>query len=650
MNLVIVESPTKAKTISKFLGKDYKVESSYGHMRDLPKSTLGVDIENNFEPKYIVPRKVQKKVTALRKEAEKADTVILATDEDREGEAIAWHLVQALKLKPENTKRIVFHEITKDAIEKAAQHPREINQNLVNAQQARRIIDRLVGYKLSPFLWKKIRGGLSAGRVQSVAVKVIVEREEEIKAFKPVEYWSITTLLNKEHAEFEAIVSKINDDDLDKLDIKKEKHAKEIVAEIEKSDISVASVTKKETKRNPLPPFTTSTLQQTSASRLQFSAKQTMMFAQKLYEAGNITYMRTDSLTLSKESLSLAKSFITSEFGKEYASSAPKVYKSKSKLAQEAHEAIRPTDPNRLPASVKDEKQRKLYELIWQRFLASQMPQAVFDATSIEATAKGNENTYTLKANGNILKFDGFLKVWPSKITEKELPELEKGDSLELKEITPEQHFTEPPPRYNEASLVKILEEYGIGRPSTYAPTISVIQDRGYVIKNDARRFEPAEIGVVVNKLLSEHFQQIVDTGFTAEIEESFDRIANGKAEWKGVVENFYNPFDENLEKKYEEVKKEEFVEKTDEKCETCGKDMVIKHGRYGKFMACSNYPECKTTKSLKTPPEKIDMKCPSCKEGDAIIRRTKHGKVFFGCSRYPDCDFASWTNPKTES
>ena len=648
MNLVIVESPTKAKTIGKFLGKDYKVESSYGHMRDLPKGKLGVDVEKNFEPHYIIPRRVQKKVTALKKEAAKADNIILATDEDREGEAIAWHLLHALNINPEKTERIVFHEITEDAISKAIKNPRDIDTNLVDAQQARRIIDRLVGYKLSPFLWKKIRGGLSAGRVQSVAVKLIVEREQEIKAFKPQEYWSITALLSHMKKEFEAMVSRVGDKDIGKLDIKNEKWAKEITEDIRSADISVGSVVKKETKRNPLPPFSTSTLQQAASGRLHFSAKQTMMLAQRLYESGSITYMRTDSFNLSKESLIAAKTWITKEFGKEYAVSAPRVFKSKSKLTQEAHEAIRPTNPAKLPDDIKDEKQRKLYELIWQRFIASQMPQAIFDATSIEITAKGKKDVYALKANGNILRFDGFLKVWPSKITEKELPELKDGDTPELKEINPEQHFTEPPPRYNEASLVKVLEEYGIGRPSTYAPIISVIQDRGYVEKNSNRRFEPTETGVIVNKVLSEHFADIVDVGFTASIEKDFDSIASGRRNWQAIVENFYKPFDENLEKKYEEVKKEEFIEETDEKCETCGKNMIIKYGRFGKFMACSDYPECKTTKSLKAPPQEIGMECPTCgdKGGQVIIRRTKRGKVFFGCSRYPDCDYASWTNP----
>jgi len=647
MKLVIVESPTKAKTISKFLGKDYVVESSYGHVRDLPKGELGVDTEKNFEPRYIVPRRVQKRVTALKKEAAKADSVILATDEDREGEAIAWHLYHALKVDPKNTSRIVFHEITKDAIAKAIENPRDIDDGMVDAQQARRVVDRLVGYKLSPFLWKKIRGGLSAGRVQSVAVKLIVEREEEIKAFKPQEYWSVTALLNKDKKEFDADVSKVNGKDIDKLDIDNEKEAKEIVEDIKSSELSIGSVVKKETKRNPLPPFITSTLQQTASSRFHFSAKQTMMLAQRLYESGLITYMRTDSMNLSKESTSAAKAWIIKELGKEYGVSAPRAFKAKSKLAQEAHEAIRPTDPTKLSADIKaDEKQTKLYELIWQRFIASQLPQAVFDATSIEVDAKGAKKTYTLKANGNILRFDGFLKIWPSKITEKELPELNDGDAVELKEITPEQHFTEPPARYNEASLIKILEEHGIGRPSTYAPIISVIQDRGYVEKNEARRFEPTETGEVVNKVLSEHFPNIVDVDFTSNLEREFDDIANGKRDWHAIVEDFYVPFEKILEEKYEAVKKEEFIEKTDEKCETCGKEMLIKYGRFGKYMACVDYPECKTTKSLKAPPQQIGMKCPTCKDGEVIIRRTKRGKVFFGCSNYPNCDFASWTNP----
>ena len=653
MKLVIVESPTKAKTIGTFLGKDYVVESSYGHVRDLPKGKLGVNVEKNFEPHYVIPRKVQKRVTALKKEAEKAEDIILATDEDREGEAIAWHLSKALKVNQGKTRRIVFHEITRGAIDTALKNPRNINEDLVDAQQARRVIDRLVGYKLSPFLWKKIRSGLSAGRVQSVALKLIAEREEEIKDFKPQEHWTITATFRADSDKdrvFDAELSEINGKSLDKLAIKSEKKALSIVKELRTSSFEIKNIIKKETRRNPLPPFTTSTLQQTASRRLRFSAKQTMLMAQRLYEKGYITYMRTDSLNLSKESIASAKKWIEKELGKEYASAAPRTFKSTSKLAQEAHEAIRPTDVSKIPKSMRlPDREGRVYKLIWQRFVASQLPQAVFDATSVEISAEEAKNAYTLKANGNILKFDGFLRIWPSKVTEKGLPKLSEKDILTLENINPDQHFTEPPPRYNEASLVKTLEEYGIGRPSTYAPIISVIQDRGYVEKNANRRFEPTETGIVVNKVLSEHFPEIVDVGFTATIEKDFDSVAKGKRAWQGVVEEFYKPFDKHLEKKYDEVKKEEFVEKTDEKCENCGSDMVIKYGRFGKFLACSNYPECKTTKSLKEPPQQIGMKCPTCTSGEVIIRRTKRGRVFFGCSRYPDCDFASWTNPKED-
>lgn len=649
MNLVIVESPTKARTIERFLGDGYKVTSSYGHVRDLPKSTLGVDVENNFSPKYIIPRAVQKRVTALKKAAAKAEQIILATDEDREGEAIAWHLTQALGVKPENTQRIVFHEITKNAIEKALKHPRGIDKNLVDAQQARRIIDRLVGYKLSPFLWKKIRGGLSAGRVQSVALRLIVEREDEIKKFKPQEYWTIHAILSpagKPKQAFSAALLNIGNKKLERLDIADSKQARAISADLETATYKVAQVATKETKRNPLPPFTTSTLQQTASARLHFSAKQTMLLAQRLYESGHITYMRTDSVNLSAESLASAKKWIAATLGKEYATSAPRRFKGKSKLAQEAHEAIRPTDPAKTPEAIRlDAKEAKLYALIWQRFIASQLPPARFDATTIDITAHG-EKTYTLRATGTVMKFDGFLRIWHAAIRENSLPEVSKDEQLDLMQVDTAQHFTEPPPRYSEATLVKALEEYGIGRPSTYAPIISVIQERDYVFKNSDRRFEPTEIGMLVNAVLTKHFPHIVDVGFTREIEEDFDKIAEGKDKWQLVVKQFYDPFAKRLEKKYEEVKKEDFTEKTDEECSICGKPMVIKHGRFGKFLACSGYPECKNTKSLKEPPKEIGMKCPKCKQGEVIIRYTKRRKAFFGCSRYPDCDFASWTNP----
>ncbi|PIR98338.1 MAG: type I DNA topoisomerase [Candidatus Colwellbacteria bacterium CG10_big_fil_rev_8_21_14_0_10_41_28] len=654
MKLVIVESPTKAKTLEQFLGKGYKVTSSFGHVRDLPRGQLGIDEENNFEPRYVIPRAAQKKVTALKKTAkgENIDEVILATDEDREGEAIAWHLSYILDLDPAMAKRIVFHEITKEAIQSAIENPRKLNKDLVDAQQARRIIDRLVGYKLSPFLWKKIRGGLSAGRVQSVALKLVVEREEERRAFKPQEYWSIKIVLEVDGEKFESQIAKIDADKLDKLDIKNEKAAKEIVDDLSGKKVTVTDIKQKETKRNPSPPFITSTLQQQSSSRLGFSAKKTMVLAQKLYENGYITYMRTDSLNLSKQSTSAAASWLSKNFGKEYALLKSRAFRGKSKLAQEAHEAIRPTDPTKIPDSInvgKDEK--RVYQLIWQRFMASQMPPAQFLTTKVTLSAVGDKHKYELGVNGNVMKFDGFLKVWPSKTEDKIIPELKESQEMDISEIAPEQHFTEPPARYNEASLIKALEENGIGRPSTYAPIISVIQNRGYVTKDEAKRFVPEETGEIVNKVLSEHFPKIVDTNFTAQIEEEFDEVANGLEEWRKVVSTFYKPFIENLNKKYEEVKKEDLVEEkvTDTKCDKCGKMMVEKIGRFGKFLACPGFPECKNTKNLKQEPDKIGMKCPDCKKGDIVTRKTRKGRLFYGCEKYPDCEYASWKDPREE-
>ncbi|MBI2010636.1 MAG: type I DNA topoisomerase [Candidatus Colwellbacteria bacterium] len=658
MNLVIVESPTKAKTIGKFLPKEFTVESSYGHVRDLPKGRLGVDPENNFTPQYVIPRKNQKRVTALKKLAAKAEIITLATDEDREGEAIAWHLIHALKLdETRDVKRIVFHEITKSAIEEALKKPRQINTALVDAQQARRILDRLVGYKLSPFLWKKVRGGLSAGRVQSVALKLIAEREEEIQKFKPEEYWSIDVDLKTKRDEiFEANLASIDGKSIEKLEIKNEKAAKAIETNLNESEFKVTGVTKRATKKNPLPPFTTSTLQQTASSRLYFSAKKTMMLAQRLYEEGRITYMRTDSLNLANEAVLTAKDWITESLGKEYAADAPRYFKTKSRLAQEAHEAIRPTRPDFAPqnlggqAKLKDDEV-KLYDLIWRRFIASQLPPAGFDTTLLEIEASSAKSKYGFRANGQILRFDGFLKIWPTKFSEKELPDVKKDEELDLVEVKSVEHFTEPPPRYNEASLVKTLEEYGIGRPSTYAPIISVIQDRGYVEKDSNRRFTPTEIGILVNRILKEHFPEVIDVGFTAELEEDFDKIASGKEKWPNVVKEFYIPFNEHLLKKYEEVEKENLIEETDVKCELCGKPMVIKFGRFGRFMACSGYPECKNTKTIKEPPKTIGMKCLGCSEGEVVIRKTRKGRIFYGCSRYPDCNWSSWQHPgKKES
>ena len=661
MNLVIVESPTKAKTIGKFLGSKYKVESSFGHIRDLPKSKLGVDLENNFEPQYIIPKKAQKNVTALKKLAAKADNVILATDEDREGEAIAWHLVHALKLEEKDAsqiKRIVFHEITKTAIDEAINNPRQIDEHLVNAQQARRVLDRLVGYKLSPFLWKKVVRGLSAGRVQSVALRLIVEREEEIKNFKTDEYWTLAAEFETEKKEkFEANLAKIGEETVAKLGIKTQSEAEKIKIDLENSKYSIQSIEKSESNKNPSPPFITSTLQQASSRFLGFSAKKTMFLAQSLYENGHITYMRTDSTNLSQDALLAAQSWIQQNLGEKY-SEGPKVYKGKSKLAQEAHEAIRVTNPALTPKEFggaektfeKDEQ--KLYDLIWRRFIASQLPSAVLDSTKIEiaATPKSNSTNYTLTVNGNIMRFDGFLKVWPIKLEEKELPALKQSDSIELLSINPNQHFTEPPPRYNEASLIKILEKFGIGRPSTYAPTLSVIESRNYVEKID-KRFKPTEIGTMVNKVICENFPQIVDIDFTAKMEEDLDEIAEGNKKWQEIIRAFYEPFAKNLEEKYENVKKETTEEKTDEVCDKCGKPMVIKFGRFGKFIACSGFPDCKNTKKIESPKKLIGLKCPKCGDGDVIEKRVNRkgrarGKVFWGCSKYPACDYASWTNP----
>jgi len=654
--LVIVESPTKAKTIAKFLGKDYEVESSFGHIRDLPRSTLGIDVDHDFEPKYLIPAKSRKTVTNLKKLTKKSDGVILATDEDREGEAIAWHLAEALDLKDSETERIVFHEITKKAIEEALEHPRQIDMKKVDAQQARRILDRIVGYKLSPFLWKKVARRLSAGRVQSVALRLIVEREEEIRKFKPEEYWTIVAILNpsvipsaSEESFFESNLIKINDEILDKLDIKNKTGADKIVADLEKAKYQVASVQHKEVKRNPSPPFTTSTLQQTSSSRMGFTAKKTMFLAQKLYEHGHITYMRTDSVNLSQQSLSEAKNWLQKSLGKKYAEQAPRFFKTKSKGAQEAHEAIRPAHVNTTPDTIKlagDEK--RIYELIWQRFVASQMPQAIFDHTTIDIKA----DKYTLRTTGNVLRFDGFLKIWPQKSEDKIVPELKEKEELDLKEIQSDQHFTEPPPRFNEASLVKTLEEFGIGRPSTYAPIISVIQDRGYVEKDNGR-FVPTKIGETVNKMLVEHFPQIVDIGFTSDMENSLDAVADGKEKWQDLVGAFYEPFIKNLEVKYKEVKDAEKIEpeKTDEVCEECGKPMVIRTGRFGKFMACSGFPECKNTKKVegeqKAESESTGIKCEECGEGELLERFTRKGhRKFWGCSRYPKCQNATWEDP----
>jgi len=643
MDLVIVESPVKGRTISKFLGKNYKVVASFGHVRDLPKGELGVDVENNFEPKYVIPTKARKVVTELKKEAAKADNVILASDEDREGESIAWHLKEALKL--DNPDRIVFHEITKTAIENALKSPRHIDMNLVDAQQARRILDRIVGYKLSPFLWKKISRGLSAGRVQSVALRLVVEREREIEKFNPIEYWSIEVLLKK-GKEFTAQLIKKNGKSIEKLEIKNKQEADKILVDLNGSDYIVENVEKKETNRYPAPPFTTSTLQQAAWQRFKFPAKMTMSLAQRLYEEGLITYHRTDSLNLSETSLSAAKQFITETLGNNYWAGKVVKFKTKDNSAQEAHEAIRPAYADKTPESLQiDPRQLKIYTLIWQRFIACQMAPAVFDSVSADIKA----TDYTFRANGQTLKFDGFLKIYHTKFEETELPDLKKNDSLELVKLDSVQHFTEPPARYTEASLIKMLEKFGIGRPSTYAPTLATIQERNYVQKNDQKRFQPTEIGTTVNDVLVQHFPEVVDIDFTAKMEKELDEIAEGKDTWQKTCKDFFEPFSKNLEEKYKEVKKTDMVKETDKTCPKCGSPLLDRMGRFGRFYACSKFPECKYTESLKDDKKNIGITCPKCAQGEIIERRSKRGKIFYGCSNYPKCDFAAWDKPINE-
>lgn len=675
MQLIIVESPTKARTLQAFLGKDYKILSSFGHVRDLPKGAFGVDLEHDFEPKYVIPTKARKTITLLKKAAEGADSILLSTDPDREGEAIAWHLAQALKLKNPGSKtgtglpyqRIAFHEITKDAIADALAHPRPIDENLVNAQQARRILDRIVGYKLSPFLWHKIAKGLSAGRVQSVAVRLVADREREIQAFKADEYWEIDANLkntkNEPLEEFTAKLVSINGKTIDKLEIKNKDNADAIVDDLENAGYRVANLEKKETKRNPYPPFTTSTLQQDASRRFHMAPKFTMSLAQQLFEMGLITYHRTDSLNLSEQSLAGARDFISSTFGANYWPGQFTKFKTKAKLAQEAHEAIRPTDAANTLEAVKlqkslTESQAKLYELIWQRFIASQMNPAIFDATSVdieaapafvETSAGKAAGKYGFRVNGQTLKFDGFLKVYPMQVEQNRLPNLAEAEILEFLSLSASQHFTKPPARYNEASLIKALEENGIGRPSTYASIMSTIEDRNYVEKDENKYLKPTEMGLLVNDMLVKHFAQIVDINFTAKMEESFDEIAEGAADWIKVLRDFYGPFAQNLAAKDVEIENKTTVQElTDKLCPKCGSNLVVKMGRFGKFYACPKYPECKYTENIAKPNGglKVEVKCPKCQTGNVIERRTKKRKIFYGCSSYPNCDFALWDEP----
>ena len=648
MKLIIVESPTKAKTLSRFLNDQYSLLSSKGHIRNLPKSKLGIDIEKQFAPQYIVPSKAKKVVSDLREEAKKADEIIFASDEDREGEAIAWHLAEVLNLNPSQYKRIAFHEITPAAIKEALKNPRAININLVNAQQARRVLDRLVGYKLSPFLWKKVMGKLSAGRVQSVAVHLIVKREEEIQKFKPQEFWSVTALLQKEKSKeiIEANLLKKGGKALSKFAVPNQKEADKIVDYLQKQNYEVTVSQTKETKKYPLPPFTTSTLQQTAGRRLYFSAKYTMSLAQKLYETGLISYHRTDSVALSEQALDQCQKYISEKFGKKYWPGKPTFYKTKSKRAQQAHEAIRPTNAQKTPEELRAKLKGpsfRLYQLIWQRAVASQAAAAVFNNSRVDIKA----GIYTLRATGQNIKFDGFLKIYPITSQEKHLPELKSGDQLQSKELSPEQHFTQPPGRYSEPSLVKELEKLGVGRPSTYAPVISTIQLRNYVQKKENRRFYPTKIGTIVDHLLSEHFPKIVSPTFTAEMEENLDQIAQGKRKWSSVIQDFYQDFANTLEKKYEEVQKKDLTKKTDRKCPKCGAPLIQRMGRFGEFYACSSFPKCKYTEPLAT--KKTGVKCPKCQQGELIEKRTKKGKIFFACNCYPKCDFALWDKPTGE-
>jgi DNA topoisomerase I len=669
MDLIIVESPTKAKTITKFLGKGYEVESSFGHVRDLPKSEMGIDIEHDFTPTYIIPTKAKKNVTKLKKLAAKAYKIILATDEDREGEAIAWHLLEALDIKEDKTARIAFHEITKEAIQEALKNPRELDLKLVDAQQARRVLDRLVGYELSPFLWKKVARGLSAGRVQSVAVRLIVEKEREIQTFKPEEYWDILgKFLTDKNENLEASLNKIDGKTIEKLAIKNKEEADKILANLNNAEYVIASVEQKQSKKNPPAPFTTSTLQQGANSLLGFSAKQTMMIAQQLYEGveiagegqvGLITYMRTDSLNLSTKFLSDAQIYIKNNFDAKYQIAEARKFKTKSKGAQEAHEAIRPTEASRNPESLKNSlspNQYKLYNLIWQRAMASQMPEAIVNNASINVDAQNTP--YQFRATGQTLVFDGYLKLYPEKISDNVLPVVAKKDKVKLEGLNGDQHFTKPPARYSDATLVKQLEEYGIGRPSTYAPTIATIIERNYVERDESKKLKPTDIAFVVNDLLVAHFPQIVDFKFTADMENNLDAVAEGEKQWRPVIADFYKPFHENLTAKYSEVDKNKIMpeEKSDVLCDKCGKPMIIKTGRYGKFLACSGFPDCKNIKSMdvnkdgktdgkdKIASEEMeklkekykDQVCDKC--GSPMIIRNGRFGMFLACSAYPKC------------
>ncbi|ARF15307.1 type I DNA topoisomerase [Sporosarcina ureae] len=651
--LVIVESPAKAKTIERYLGKKYKVSASLGHLRDLPRSQMGVDTENNYEPKYITIRGKGPILQDLKKEAKKAKKIFLAADPDREGEAIAWHLSHQLGVDIETDCRVVFNEITKEAIKESFKHPRPINMDLVDAQQARRILDRLVGYNISPILWKKVKKGLSAGRVQSVALRLIIDRENEINAFEPEEYWSITSQFTKDDKTFEA---QFYGDAAEKVKLTNQEQVEKIVNSIKPDEFEVSKVVKKERKRNPALPFTTSSLQQEAARKLNFRARKTMMLAQQLYEGiaigkegtvGLITYMRTDSTRISDTAKEEVRSFIHTMYGEEFISTSTKKTKAKAKT-QDAHEAVRPTSAMRPPDAMKaflTRDQHRLYKLIWERLVASQMAPAVLDTV----TADFLNGDIRFRASGSQVKFPGFMKVYiegnDDQQEEKEniLPPLEEGERIKYAEVDPKQHFTQPPPRYSEARLVKTLEELGIGRPSTYAPTLDTIQKRGYVTL-DAKRFIPTELGGIVHQAVNQYFPDIIDIEFTRQMEQRLDHVEEGTIEWRTVIDDFYRDFEKHVEVADAEMEKIEIKdEPAGEDCEKCESPMVYKMGRYGKFMACSNFPDCRNTKAIIKP---IGVKCPKCKEGEVVERKSKTKRIFFGCDQYPECDYVSWDKP----
>lgn len=660
--LVIVESPAKARTVGRFLGKGYTVRASVGHVRDLLRSSLSVDVENNFTPKYRVPNEKKEVVKELKELARQHSEIYLATDPDREGEAIAWHLMEAAQIEPKLAKRVVFHEITQTAIEDAFSHPREINMDLVNAQQARRVLDRLVGYSISPILWEKVRNRLSAGRVQSVALRLIVEREREIDAFIPVEYWTIAAEFKPQgiRSTYIAKLAKIDAVDPELPD---EATVLPIVTDMEAATYSIARIKRGERRRKPLAPFITSTMQQEASRKLGYTARRTMSIAQQLYEGldvgeggstGLITYMRTDSTNIADVAQKEAREYIQQIYGQSFLPETPPQYKTRAVSAQEAHEAIRPTSVFRSPDKIKQyltNDQFKLYQLVWQRFLASQMEAAVFDTLSIEIEAKTQIHEYLLRVSGSTVKFPGYLVVYEEAVDEDQKTEeenaripsgLEEGQRQNLVRVIPEQHFTQPPPRYSEATLVQVLEEYGIGRPSTYAPILSTIQERGYVIR-EAKRLFPTETGILVNDIMVQHFPSIVDLHFTAHMEADLDQVAAGQEGWTDVVAEFYREFEPVLRRAQEAipVTKAE-LEKIGRICPDCGGDLVIRWGRYGKFISCNNFPNCRHTEALL---EKIGVKCPN-DGGEIVIRKTRKGRIFYGCANYPNCEFTSWKQP----